>query len=127
MSRDELPAEFSGHLDFDGLVAALAHLEGEEVSIVVADERSGDAGPAGARIEMRGQLHQISQHALPETECFSVGLNPGVRLPRAEFVSASLSTFDVNFYFLIAIQMKRAAHACGWPASTVGALQTNIH
>jgi hypothetical protein len=116
LSRDELPPDFSGSLDFDGLIRTLGRLEGEKVSVVLGGTQSNEApGPPGVRVELCGELHRRGPHNLSDTECFSVGDDPGLRLPRAEFVSASLSTFEGMFYFQVAVQMKGINFVIGQP------------
>jgi hypothetical protein len=44
-----------------------------------------------------------------------VGQNPGLQLPRAEFISATSSTFEGQFYFQVAVQMKGIEFVLGQP------------
>jgi hypothetical protein len=116
MSRYDLPADSSKSLDFDGLIDTLARLEGEEVSVLLTGIEPGEApGRPGVRVELLGELRRVSSHALPETECFSVGPSPGIQLPRAEFVAAHLSTLDSNFYFAIKVEMRGIDFVLGQP------------
>jgi hypothetical protein len=115
MGRDELPAAFSGSLDFDGLIETLRRVEGEQVSVVLSGTQPDEApGPPGVRIELLGELRRRS-HALPDTECFSVGESPGLRLPRAEFISAALRTLEGTFYFQVTVRMRGIDFVLGQP------------
>jgi hypothetical protein len=107
MARDDLPPDSSETLDFDGLIDTLGRLEGEEVSVVLGGTQPNEApGPPGVKVELFGELRHRPPCALPATECFSVGQNPGLQLPRAEFISATLNTFEGTFYFQVMVQMK---------------------
>jgi hypothetical protein len=115
MGRDDLPAEFSGSLDFDALIQMLRQVEGEQVSVVLSGTQPGEAPEApGVRIELLGELRRRS-HALEDTECFSVGESPGLRLPRAEFISAELRTLEGTFYFQVAVRMQGIDFVLGQP------------
>jgi hypothetical protein len=110
MSREELPPDFSDALDYDGLLEVLGILEGKEVSVVFG----GGPDSLGAQVELVGELHRRPA-ADPVTAWFRVGSNPGLRLPRGEFVSARLGTLEGTFYFNVAIEMRGMAFVVGSP------------
>jgi hypothetical protein len=114
VARTDLPRETRHQpLDYDGLIAVLETVDGEGVVVQINSRGINGGLPPGAA-SIIGQLHQVP--ARYDGHEFAIGSPYPDRDPGRDpvggvlffnaqtFESATLTTFDGNDYFLIAIK-----------------------
>ena len=109
MSRSELPAEFSGPLEFASLLRTLDQLNGERVGFQVVNR---DESEAGSRLDLARTLRRRGDATL-DGALFAVGEDALLRVSRSDVVGAMLSTYDGNDYFQVVIDLGHATLIIG--------------
>lgn len=107
-SKRHRPLDYDARpLDYDALLATLDLLDGETVCIPVLHS----AQEWGTAFEVTGTLHR----ARPDDAFFKIGDSGYLLLVESNFVSASLSTLEGNFYFRIEIVLRTGTIELGDP------------